>query len=189
MNRGVKGASNSGKLDKVIFNEFSNNWDDLIYESELLLSKLLNKSQLTDTIELKEGKEVERNVKVRVNQYFFRRTVLSSYDFKCCVTGIDIPELLIASHIVPWSEDESNRLNPQNGLCLNSIHDKAFDRGLISFDEDYKIMLSEEIKQNKNESIHANFHVLEGKRIMLPNKFLPNIDFLKYHNDNIFNRK
>jgi putative restriction endonuclease len=187
--RGIKGATNTGKLDKVIFEEFTNNWEDLGYESELLLSKFLKediKVLIEEKFELKEGLEKERKVKVRVNQSFFRSTVLSSYDFKCCLTGIDIPELLIASHIIPWSKDTKNRLNPQNGLCLNNLHDKAFDKGLITFDSNFKMILSKELNNNKSENIKLYFHKLEGKPIILPKKFIPDENFLEYHNQNIF---
>jgi putative restriction endonuclease len=187
--RGIKGATNAGKLDKIIFEEFTNNWEDLAYESELLLSNFLNEDiriPIEDKLEFKEGIETERKVKMRVNQSFFRSTILASYDFKCCLTGIDIPELLIASHIIPWSKDKLNRLNPQNGLCLNNLHDKAFDRGLITFDTNFKLVLSNQLKRSKSENIKFYFQELEGKSLLLPKKFIPNEAFLEYHNQNIF---
>ncbi len=183
--RGIKGATNSSKLDKEIFNEFINNWEELIDESESLLinykNKQINNSDNQD-IPLKIGKEKLRLVKTRTNQTFFRQMVLSSYSSKCCLTGIDIPELLVASHIVPWSQDTENRLNPQNGLCLNSLHDKAFDRGFITFDDSYKLILSEKLKKKQSKY----FIELEGQKITLPKKFLPNINFLKFHREEIF---
>ena len=183
--RGIKGAINSSKLDKEIFNEFINDWSKLIEESEILL--LNNTDIKNNNIDIKSknsklGGEKLRLVKTRINQSFFRQTVLSSYSRKCCLTEINIPELLVASHIIPWSKDEKNRLNPQNGLCLNNLHDKAFDRGLISFDNDYKLILSSKIKKQKSKY----FLDLEGKQLILPKKFLPNIEFLKYHNREIF---
>lgn len=183
--RGIKGASNSSKLDQEIFNEFINNWDKLVEESEALL---LTYQKIEKTIFnhkdiiYKEGLEQLRLVKTRTNQSFFRQAVLSSYSSKCCLTGIDIPELLIASHIIPWAKDKKNRLNPQNGLCLNNLHDKAFDRGLITFDNNYRLILSEKIKNKE----HKYFMELEGKKMTLPKKFLPKIEFLEYHNMEIF---
>lgn len=105
--RGVKGATNGGKLDKLIFEEFYNDWDSLAYESEMLLAKFLNQDINTilvddfENFQIKEGKVKESIVKTRVNQYFFRNVVLSSYDNKCCITGISISDFLIASHIIP----------------------------------------------------------------------------------------
>ena len=187
--RGIKGAANTGKLDKIIFEEFINDWENLVYESEILLSQFLGTDialPTQDALEFKQGLEVERQVKVRVNQSFFRNIVLSSYDFKCCLTGINIPELLIASHIVPWSKDKRNRLNPHNGLCLNNLHDKAFDKGLITFDINFKVVLSNQLKNNDNHAIKHYFQDLEGQSLMLPKRFIPDVKFLEYHNKNVF---
>jgi putative restriction endonuclease len=188
--RGIKGLSNTGKLDAEIWNEFYNNWDEALLESEKLLAQLKN----TTIIKLnhikiddlpKEGKEKERLVKVRVNQSIFRTMILATYNNKCCITGIDNTDLLIASHIVPWSKDEKNRLNPMNGLCLNALHDRAFDKGLITISaDDYTIKVSSKLKPKKPiESIEQNFMNFEDTSILLPDKFLPSKEFLKIHNE------
>ena len=193
--RNIRGATNAGKLDKVIFEEFYHDWNTLAYESELLRANFLGKkidiNYSDDDIdfEIKEGKVRESLIKIRVNQSFFRSTILASYDYKCCITGISIPDFLIASHIIPWSKDEKNRLNPQNGLCLNSIHDKAFDKGFMTIDIDYKIKISQSISEFKNEiNIQKFFYDFEHKQIELPKRFLPNKEFLIYHHENIFKK-
>ena len=58
--------------------------------------------------------------------------MLASYNATCCVSGLRHEKLGIASHIVPWSHDTHNRLNPQNGLCLSALHDRAYDQGLMA---------------------------------------------------------
>lgn len=188
--RGIKGASNASKLDKLIWNEFYNNWDLALIESEKLLAKVkqttiekMNNIPVDDLP--KEGKEKERLVKVRLNQSIFRTMILATYNQKCCITGIDNSDLLIASHIVPWSIDEKNRLNPMNGLCLNALHDRAFDKGLITISaDDYTIKVSSSLKsKNRIDSIENNFIHFEGKQINLPDKFLPSLIQLKVHND------
>ena len=188
--RGIKGASNASKLDKQIWNEFYNNWDAALLESEKLLAQTthttiekLNKIEIADLP--REGKEKERLIKVRVNQSIFRTIILAAYNSKCCITGIDNTDLLIASHIVPWSKDEKNRLNPMNGLCLNALHDRAFDKGLITISaDDYRIKVSSKLKKKTViESIEQNFMALESKSILLPDKFLPSKELLKVHND------
>lgn len=193
--RGVKGASNTSKLDKIIFDEFTTNWEKLAYESEILLNNFFEGNEHThneiifktgELGELKEGKDTQRLVKTRINQNFFRKTVLASYDFKCCITGVNIPELLVASHIVPWSKDIENRLNPRNGLCLNNLHDKAFDRGLITFNNDFQMVLSGELKNRNAEFIDKYFVAYENHELKLPKKFLPDRQFLRFHNTNIF---
>ncbi len=187
--RGIKGASNASKLDKEIWNEFYNNWDSALIESEKLLAKAkhttieeLNNIDLSD---LKQGLVKERLIKTRVNQSIFRTMILAAYNNTCAITGINNVNLLIASHISGWSKDEKNRLNPTNGICLNALHDKAFDNGLITIAaEDYKIKVSSRLKLKEvPESIALNFINLEGKIINLPDKFLPSKEFLKLHND------
>ncbi len=188
-----KGASHVAKLDVEVWNEFFNNWEDLAFESQNLLAKFENKDVETlvqeedRDIVFPEGKDSARTVKTRVNQSFFRRMILASYDFKCCITEIAIPELLLASHIVPWSKDKANRLNPRNGLCLNALHDKAFDAGLITISDSFTIIVSDLIKQRKSSDNEINFLTkFDGKPIILPRKFQPDTNFLAYHRKNIF---
>jgi putative restriction endonuclease len=95
----------------------------------------------------------------------------------------------VASHIMPWAKDEKNRLNPHNGLCLNSIHDKAFDRGFITITTDYKIKVSNYFKDYKKDFAVTNLFIrYENQSINLPDKFLPSKEFLKYHQQNIFKK-
>lgn len=189
--RGIKGAYNTSKLDGEIWNEFFNNWDVLPYESEKLLAKFQQTTveKLNNIIDQdlpKEGKMREQIVKVRVNQSFFRASVLAAYNFKCCITGINQPELLIAGHIRPWGIDEKNRLNPRNGMAMNALHDKAFEAGLITITPEFRIRVSSKIlKQGKREKADF-FGQFDGKKIILPSRFLPEIEFLKYHNEERF---
>ena len=124
-------------------------------------------------------------IKTRVNQSIFRTILLATYNNSCCITGINNPDLLITSHIVPWSKDEKNRLNPTNGLCLNALHDKAFDKGLITVSaKDFTIKISSQLKKkDSSDSIKNNFTKLEGQQINLPDKFRPSQEQLKIHND------
>ena len=131
----------------------------------------------------------ERMTKTRVGQYFFRMAVLTSYRNRCCITGMEKPELLVASHIKPWkdSDEKTERTNPSNGLCLNSLHDKAFDRGFITIDNRYRIVMSSKLKDVRMDAETRDwFWSYEGKEIILPEKFLPDKDFIQYHNDVVF---
>lgn len=180
-----KGASHVAKLDVEVWNEFFNNWEDLAFESQNLLAKFENKDVETLVQEedgdatFPEGKDSARTVKTRVNQSFFRRMILTSYNEVCCITGISNVELLVASHIMPWASDEKNRLNPMNGLCLNALHDRAFDKGLISIDERYNVIVSKKVK-------HKLILEYDKKPITLPKRFIPAQQFLDFHRNNIF---
>lgn len=130
----------------------------------------------------REGKEVLRETKARVNQNFFRKMLLVTYETKCCVCGLNIPEVLRASHIVAWKDDEKNRMNPANGLCLSATYDAVFDKHLISFDEDYRMILSRQLKEYySNEAFKAYFLAFEGRSISLPKRFRPDQAFLEKH--------
>jgi putative restriction endonuclease len=189
--RGIGGLPNTGKLDKIVWEEFNQDWENLAFESELLIAQFSKKevSEISeiDLTDFPIGKERERLVKTRVNQSFFRSMILSSYNLKCCITGLSITDFLVASHIVPWKTDAKNRLNPKNGLCLNSIHDKAFDRGFITITTDYTVKISGRIKTLAKENIVDDiFLKYENQKIQLPDKFLPDKNFLLFHNENIF---
>jgi putative restriction endonuclease len=126
-------------------------------------------------------------VRARVNQGFFRAAVLAAYDEQCCVTGLAIPQLLNASHIVPWAVDTKNRTNPQNGLCLNALHDKAFDCGLLTVTTDLRVKLSDKLKTNRKDNAAREFlQKFEGVQIRRPRHFAPDAKFLQYHNENVF---
>lgn len=189
---GRKGATNIGKLDREIFKEFTENFDEMFFESEKLLEDkpiaekyILDIDNLID--ETKKGESVIRETKVRQNQHYFRSLVLSNYSNSCAMTGIAIPELLIASHIKPWSVDEKNRLNPANGICLSATLDKAFDKGLITIDNNFTILFSSKLRKYSKEKFYNDeLFKFENRRILLPVKFLPNEEFLTYHNDVIF---
>ncbi len=187
--RGIKGASNASNLDKEIWQEFFNHWEKLPFESEKLLAKIENTTieklnNIPENELPKIGKVRDQLVRVRVNQSFFRSSVLASYNNTCCITGIQQPELLIAGHIKPWSLDEKNRLNPQNGIAINALHDKAFEAGLLTITTDFKIKISPLLlKQKKTKSIDDYFIKYNNQNIILPSRFIPDAEFLKYHNE------
>lgn len=189
--RGIVGLSNTSKLDKEVWLEFNNSWETLAFESEKLIADFsgttLEQSLELDTTDFPQGKEREAVIKARVNQTFFRSAILSSYNSKCCITGLSIPSLLVASHIIPWSQSQKERLNPRNGLCLNSIHDKAFDKGLITISADYKIRVSKYLQDLAGEVAVNDFFLKHNNQVInMPDRFLPGKGFLDFHSENIF---
>ena len=166
--------------------------EELRFEREKILSNLENQkienkySEILQGIKAK-GEEKNREIKTRVNQNVFRQIILNVYSTRCAISGINIPELLNASHIIPWSENENERLNPSNGICLSKLYDAAFDKGLIGIKTDYSIILSSKLLEHKNETyFEKHFGFLESKKLNLPERFLPKKEFLEYHLDSIF---
>jgi putative restriction endonuclease len=190
--RNISGMKHISKRDEEIWNEFYGNPEELAYESEVLLARYKKEPvEKTAHIDLDglptKGKEREALIKTRVNQSFFRYIIMTSYENRCCVTGLSVPELLVASHIIPWSVDEKRRMSPHNGLCLNMLHDKAFDKGLITITPEYVVKLSPSLGELKDKTaLETFFAPYENKSVRLPQRFFPDKEFLKYHNDNIF---
>ena len=192
--RNIVAMAHGSKLDGEIFNEFCNDWEELSYQAQVIRAKMQNVQveniiNMDDLDEIPPCKYRERLVKKRIGQYFFRMSVLSAYRNRCCITGMQKSDLLIASHIKPWrvSDEKTERTNPCNGLCLNSLHDKAFDKGLITLDKDYRLVISKEMNQVSMDTVTREwFYGYKGKKINLPEKFLPGKSFIEYHNDVIF---
>ena len=155
--KGISGLVHGAKMEEEIWREFRENPEQLAYESEKIISKLQGKSveEIIDTNDLPQGKEREIIIKQRINQSFFRMTVLSSYNNRCCISGIGNIELLEACHIIDWSENTANRTNPQNGLCMNSFFHKAYDKLFMAISPDLTIIISDELLQNTIDDVSS----------------------------------
>jgi len=193
--RGVKGLTGGISICQPIWDEFIDNKEELIFKSEKILA---DKESITiedkypdiqdETNHLK-GETKERLVKTRVNQSVFRQIIMSTYSSKCAISGIDISDLLVASHIIPWSENKEERLNPSNGICLSSLYDKAFDKGLIGIRKDYTVILSDKVKiKSQNDYYYRFFRFIKDKKIRMPERYFPKTEFLEYHLDTIFQK-
>lgn len=159
--------------------------------SELMLSTKQDGTKLSKTLLKRfniddKGTEKEIRAKQRVGQNVFRTLLLEIYNSKCCLTGIEIPEVLRASHIIPWAKCEKTRLNPENGLCLSATYDAAFDKHLITFDESYRLVLSPVLKDAyTSEAFRTHFRNFEGKIIQLPSIYKPSQNFLEKHREEL----
>ncbi|WP_206732396.1 HNH endonuclease [Janthinobacterium sp. 17J80-10] len=165
---GRNGLTSASASDKRMWEEMQQNWEYFALESQAEVDALLPTadamerdltSQPLDSAdgELAEnyvGSEKLTQVKIRIGQNFFRRSVMSAYQNRCCITGLSHPRLLVASHILPWRQDANNRLNPRNGLCLSALHDRAFDQGLITITTEFS---GESIQRNQNRRKHSFF--------------------------------
>ncbi len=187
---GRAGMANASALDRRIWDELQANWDAVALEATVEYEKLADGHGVvadadlleTEAPTIEEGRTRSATVQVRVNQARFRKAVLASYNATCCISGLNHEKLVIASHIVPWAEDTLNRLNPQNGLCLSALHDRAYDQGLITVMPDYKVRVSPKLKATKGDHfIKDSLLRFDQQAIRLPERFSPHPEFLRKH--------
>jgi hypothetical protein len=202
--RGIRGLPGASEQDRKLWTEFHDDLNSLAPQSEQLLHDLFTKDDNREvdfsepgTIRIEPSRkpptgptDTKALVRVRRGQQFFRQTILSSYGVRCCISDVNVPRLLVASHIKPWRDFPNERLNPQNGLCLSSLHDAAFDAGLITIDETFTVLVSAKLKRYlPSESLEQSFSRFEGEQIRLPEKVAePNPEFLRYHHKKIFQK-
>lgn len=190
--RGVVGLKGGSKQVQPIWEEFEYDREELLFESERIWAQFEKStieqkySDLLSGTDKLTGETKLREVKTRINQNVFRDMVLANYSRECAITGIDIPEMLIASHIIPWSKNKAERLNPANGICLSAHFDLAFDKGFIFFDNDYHLQISGKLSYYERRPYFQQwFKQFEGIKLKLPNKYLPSQEFLEWHRNNI----
>jgi putative restriction endonuclease len=190
MATGRHGLSGASAGDRKMWKEMQNDWSGFVAEAEKALNALgesfATEPETSDSDFSAKDKVVPS--KVRIGQQFFRKAVLSAYENRCCITGLAFPALVVASHIKPWSQDESNRLNPRNGLALSALHDKAFDIGIITIDPDLRILVTRKIGNDGDKYFASSLMAFEGKKVSDAGKFRPDPTFLEYHRNNIFEK-
>jgi hypothetical protein len=200
--RGIKGLEGASSLDREVWNEFHANLNEAVPVSEEALRKLFGADERIELEVLpREGvrlrmrppsgpTETAGTVKQRRGQEYFREAVLNNFAGRCGVTGLAIRDLLVASHILPWGTHPAERLNVRNGLCLSRLHDAAFDRGLISFDESLRLLLSPELRAELTQrAVAENFGAYAGEPMLLPNDAaLPEPAFLAEHRRRVFRK-
>jgi putative restriction endonuclease len=195
--RGVAGMSNASRGDKAIWEEFYGRWDALAEASTESLVREANKAEPTidepalvlprRELSAPATTEAVRSVTVRIGQAFFRNAVLAAWGDRCALTDISEPGLLRASHIRPWSSHPESRLDPSNGLCLNALHDAAFDRGLITFSDRFELKLSKGLRETVPASVYAEmFAKKEGTPLRSPDRFGPSGEAMEFHRQRVF---
>lgn len=192
INSGRTGMTAGKTVCMPIWEEFADDKERLFSEAQIIKANFLNQP-IEKTLDLTdkdfEGRERATVIKQRVNQNVFRSMVLSNYEQQCAISGINIADLLIASHIVPWAESTpQQKLNPENGICLSALYDKAFDRGLITIlPDDYTICLSSALLEYESQNYFEKyFNCISGREMVLPIEHRPNREYLAYHRDHIF---
>ena len=186
---GLQGAS---AADRMVWEEMHSDWPAFALAAseatQALGYRVEDGKETTDSSSNQDytGHEQMITRAQRVGQSLFRNAVLTAYNGRCCITGLAVPKLLVASHIVPWREDPSQRLNPANGLCLSSLHDRAFDIGMITIRPDWTVTVSRTINDDPGDFWHQTIAAYEGRKILLPDRFQPDTEFLARHREEIF---
>ena len=187
--RGISGLGNASRADREL-------WEEFFRESEALASEMETAWERMDVsvvdppvLDMPKLGETDQLVLIRARrvQRFFRNVVMTAYESRCAITGLAVPELLEAGHIVPWSVDPARRADPRNGIVLNSLHHRAFDRGLIGLDDSLQLMLSPALgSAESTEFQRAAFVHYEGQSITLPTRFELDREAVQYHREHIF---
>ncbi len=179
--RGIKGMTNTSELSREIWAEFYGKWDTLAEYAEATTD-----SEQPERTVPRESDFIT-TIRARRGQQFFRRVVLAAYANCCCITGINCRDLLRASHIIPWAQRQDTRLDPRNGLAMNALHDAAFDRGLITFDQDRRLLVSRKLRKAIPPLEYDRFFDrYAGQPLREPDRFAPADDMLQYHYSHVF---
>ena len=198
--RKIKGLGNVSRDDRHLWEAFQENAESIAAEAEAAYDELIKRAPVPTDMDaeidtdfaLPTGPtETTRTTRARRVQGFFRDAVLTSYESRCAISGIAVPELLNASHLIPWSKDIARRADPCNGIALNALYDRAFDRGLITFDESFRLVLSDRLKARKKDQefpilLEQAFLAVEGQPLHLPKRFKPDPAALGYHREKVF---
>ena len=156
----------------------------------------INSFQDLQDLLLKEGgvvynpKDLEDEAELVVRSTAFRRIVTSVYGYRCVFCGLQIIDsrgqgVVDGAHIMPFSKFHDDRIS--NGISLCKNHHWSFDRGWFSIDEDYKILVSESLREESpNANPTSTFH---RKQILLPTQeiYVPRPESLRWHRENVFN--
>lgn len=196
IHRGIRGLRGASRLDRRVWEEFTSDLEQWGVRSEQFLARLrrharqpagAKPAQFEEHAFSRAATEAYRSARVRLAQAFFRKMILAAYDDCCCVTGLPVKELLVASHILPRSQFPRHRIDPHNGLCLAAHLDRAFDRGLITIGDDMTLRVSPRLRSYpRNSTLASEFLARDRQSIQVSRRYPPAPEFLEYHRKNIF---
>lgn len=185
--RGLSGAS---EADRAMWAEFGGSAEVIAAEAEDAVARLAPAlaGENDPGLQLPHGEtDLLRTVRARRVQSFFRAAVLTSYENRCAISGIAVRDLLVASHIIPWSQSVERRADPTNGLCLNALFDRAFDRGLITIDEGHRVVVARQLADAAERAdLACSIREAHGRRIRMPHRLRPDEQALARHRASIF---
>lgn len=186
-----KGFEHGSKMDVKVWTEYA---DDLERAREVFDLFILSPDSSSEVIstELKiDSKNYEipdsyGKVATRASQFKIRSNALSIYGERCSLCRMDVPMLLVASHVVPWKSDQTIRGDPRNVILLCAMHDKMFDRGIISIDENYRVISSSKLHEYPVAERHVKHFLGNRMEIKCGDEMLPKQNYLEYHRKHIF---
>lgn len=182
--RDRKGLQNHSRADEALWNEFQGAPADVARQAEAAIAALSGTAIPREALEYEEPTgptEDLRLARTRRLQGFFRDFVLASYNNRCAISGLAVPELLTASHIIPWSADEGRRTDPRNGLALNALLDRAFDRRLIAISADMRVLVSPRIERAGDTA--QEIARWRGAPLAIPDRWGPDPEALRHHRE------
>ena len=190
--RSIKGLANASQSDRALWDNFNSDPEFIALESTEAFKKISGEELKEIVAQLEPTLPVGATDKfaitrVRLVQNFFRNAVFVSYEHQCAICNLSLVELLTASHIVPWSHDATRRADPRNGLCLCALHDRAFDRGMITLDGHFRVCISSRLKrQPPNRMQQVTLVEWENTQMTMPKRFAPDPAAIAYHREHIF---
>ena len=191
--RGIKGLRGASGGDRAVWQEFHADWGRMVESSARAYESAMVRTLKPSRPVSPERRQpapwaggvttIERTVAARRGQDWFRATLIAGFDGTCCVSGCNIENMLVASHIIPWAEDSALRLNPHNGLLLSAIHDRAFENGDLAVDDDYRVLVAGTLRKNANEFLQQALVRFHGQPLRLPQRFAPDLNLLRQHRE------
>lgn len=171
--------TNISRGAREMWERYAADREGLAFESEVLRSERLHES------EAPIGRERDIVTRARVNQALFRKMMLARYEGRCALTGLPVPELLVASHIVRWADDPAERMNPENGLVLNALHDRAFEVGLMTISDEFRAEIDVDRVPDRGSSGLELLARYDGAALTLPDGVAPGVEFLRRHRERV----
>lgn len=167
--RGIKGLPNVSKVDVLTWEKYVGSergkkpLGPLLADASMIAADrdididfLFDETTTKKEMPLASGRLVLR--KERRSQQFFREVILAGYGGRCAISGLRVPELTEAAHIIPWAEREDCRLLPSNGIALNTLLHRAYDADLLGIDENCRVYVSKPLlKGAKDSKLQAFF--------------------------------
>ena len=190
--RGVKGLVNVSKVDTEMWEKYVGSErgskplgplledaSEIASERDMDLGFLFNEFPVQGKVSPADSERLVLR-KERLSQQFFRDVILAGYGGRCAISGLRVPELTEAAHIIPWSEREDCRLLPSNGIALNTLLHRAYDADLLGIDEKCRVHVSKPLLKGAEDSkMQAFFESVDGSVLQPSRHFTPSPLFLE----------